>query len=135
MKKHLTPESSYIPSAAAQETCMDSYLCGPISRASLVMARQGGYVCQGAMTKLWLLFQGWGEERVIGEKGVGWPYHTKSMHNNNQVRALRKLAGMQQNPETLSDYKNKNEDLKWVRIEMKANTKKRKKDFAYVPIV
>lgn len=56
-----------------------------------------GYVCQGAMTKLWLLFQGWGEERVIGEgKGSrAAVYHTKSMHNNNQVRELRKLAGMQ----------------------------------------
>lgn len=33
---------------------------------------------------------------LLGEKGAGAAvYHTKSMHNNNQVRGLRKRAGMQ----------------------------------------
>lgn len=56
------------------------------------------------MTELCLLFQGWGEERVIGEQGVAWLYHTKSMHNNNQVR-LGELPSTQPTPEAPSDSK------------------------------
>lgn len=46
------------------------------------------------MAKSLLLFQGYGEERVIGEKGVGQPYHAKRVYNSNQVGALHKSAVM-----------------------------------------
>lgn len=66
MKKHLTPESNYIPSAAVQETYKWPLPLG--SKLWSLLARvRWGYVCQDAMTKLCLLFKGWGEERVIGE--------------------------------------------------------------------
>lgn len=49
MKKHLTPKSNYIPSAAAQETYKRQ-----LSLELLGLPGQGkarGYVCQGAMAK------------------------------------------------------------------------------------
>lgn len=51
MKKHLTPESSYIPSAGAQET----YKWQLPSESKLLglpdLGKARGYVCQGAMAK------------------------------------------------------------------------------------
>lgn len=54
MKKHLTQESSYIPSAAVQET--QKWLLSSKLSSLLVKGKAGGYVCQGAMTKLCLFF-------------------------------------------------------------------------------
>lgn len=118
MKKHLTPESVYIPSAAAQE----AYKWQSSLESKLAGLPGQGCVCQRAMTKLWLLFQGWGEERVIGGKGVGgsrtgqkacvittrWKGFMSSLECN---RLLKRP----------SDYKNKN--LKWERIRIRLHSR------------
>lgn len=49
MKKHLTPESNYIPSAGAQET--NKWQLSSESKGLPDLGKARGYVCQGAMAK------------------------------------------------------------------------------------
>ena len=51
MKKHLTPESNYIPYAAALKNLQMTVIFGVQALRPAGQVEPGGYVCQGAMTK------------------------------------------------------------------------------------
>ena len=119
MKKHLTPKSVYIPSAAAQEAYK-----WQLSLGSKLAGLPGqGRLCQRAMTTLWLLFQGRGEERVIGGKR-GWgaaALHKKACVITTRWEGFMSSLECNRLLKRPSDYKSKN--LTWERLRIKQHSR------------